>query len=223
MVKVVSFDLDGTLVDYSFIDAIWFEGIPRLYAEKWKAPIKEALKIVTREYDKVGEDRLEWYDIKYWFNRFGLDGDWRKLLKEYSGRIRAYPDAHETLKDLSGKYKLVLNSNSPREFLELEIGHTGLRKYFYKIFSSTSDFRQVKKTGEYYIRICGLLGISPREMIHVGDNFKFDFHIPKEVGVYAIYLDRKGDWLKNKTEDRVRVISSLSELKTILRGLEYDC
>ncbi|MGC8849348.1 MAG: HAD family hydrolase [Candidatus Bathyarchaeia archaeon] len=223
MVRVVSFDMDGTLVDYSFIDAVWFEGVPRLYAEKWGLSMEDARENVTREYDRVGEDRPEWYDIKYWLNRFGLNEDWRRLLEKYTGRIRTYDDVFETLRDLGRRYLLVLNSNSPREFLDLELEHSGLGGFFHRVFSSTSDFHQVRKTGEYYFKICGLLGISPREMVHVGDNLKFDFQIPREVGIFAVYLDREGRYHKNNIRGDLVVINSLRELDRILEGLDRDC
>jgi putative hydrolase of the HAD superfamily len=223
MVKVVSFDLDGTLVDYSFIEAVWFEGVPRLYAEKWGVSLEEAVEIVTREYNEIGEERLEWYNIKYWLNRFGLGGDWRGLLQRYSGLIRAYPDALEALEGLSGRYRLVLNSNSPREFLELEIDRSGLRRFFHKVFSSTSDFHQVRKTIEYYMKTCELLGISPREMLHVGDNLKFDFQVPRKIGILAVYLDRKGSSVKSNIGGEVITINSLKELGRILEGMGRDC
>ncbi|MBS7644854.1 MAG: HAD family hydrolase [Candidatus Bathyarchaeia archaeon] len=224
MVKVVSFDMDGTLVDYSFIDAVWFEGVPMLYAERWGVSMEEALETVTREYDRVGEDRPEWYDIKYWLNRFGLSEDWRGLLNKYIGRIRTYDDVFETLRSLEGRYILVLNSNSPREFLDLELEHSGLEGFFHRVFSSTSDFHQVRKTGEYYVRICELLGVSPREMVHIGDNLKFDFQIPREVGIFAVYLDRKGYYARNSNmRGEAIVINSLKQLGEILEGIDRDC
>ncbi len=220
VVKVVSFDLDGTLVDYSFIDAVWFDGIPKLYAERREMPISRALEEVVREYDEVGENRLEWYDIKYWFERFGLDGDWKKLLLEYRGSIRLYPDVRDTLEELGREFKLIINSNCTREFMELELEHTNIGKYLYRIFSSTSDFHEVRKTGAYYAKICKILKIQPEEMVHVGDNWRFDFLVPSEVGIRTIYLDRGKRHSKKKESSQGMIIYNLNDLKSILRGLE---
>ena len=69
-IKVVSFDLEGTLVTPDFSQAVWHEGIPSLYANQNGIDFKRAKDIVLREYHKMGDQRKEWYDIKYWFNFF---------------------------------------------------------------------------------------------------------------------------------------------------------
>lgn len=188
--EVVSFDLDGTLIDHGFTDSVWFEGIPRLYVEREKIPLKEAREIVKREYDEVGMERLEWYDVKYWLKRFDLGEDWWDLLNRYRSKIRLYPEVPNVLEKLRG-YDLVMITNSPREFLAIELEETGIGSYFKKIFSSTSDFGQVKKTTDFYVKVSNILGIPPQRIAHVGDNWIFDFVIPREIGIKSFYLNRK--------------------------------
>jgi FMN phosphatase YigB (HAD superfamily) len=80
-VKIVSFDLEGTLVTPDFSDAVWHEGIPSLYASQKGVSRCEAKRTVFTEYDRVGDLGSEWYDIKYWFSFFGL-GDYREVLEK---------------------------------------------------------------------------------------------------------------------------------------------
>lgn len=187
MFRVISFDVDGTLVDLRFNELIWNEGIPLLYAEKMGIGLEEARKHVKQEYDRVGENRLEWYDIRYWFRYLGLEG-WRELLKSYE--VIVYPEVPWVLNTLTKKYDLIAATNLTREFLDIEMKN--LRNSFKHVFSSTSDFKQVKKTIGFYSKICDILQIKPQEMVHVGDHPIFDYEVPRKLSITAYYLDRTG-------------------------------
>ncbi len=204
MLKIISFDLDGTLVDFSYADAVWCEGVPKLYAEKMKIPFEAAKKFVMNEYMKVGERRIEWYNIRYWFRYFGLDESWEDLLKAYEDRVEIYPDAEKCLERLSKKYRLVISSNAATEFINITL--KDIRKYFAEVFSSTSDFNIVKKAPEFYQKLLERLDISHEELLHVGDHYEFDYLAPKKLGIKAFYLDRNGN------RSGAHVIKSLEEL-----------
>ncbi len=192
-VKVISFDLDGTLFDNMFVDSVWLEEIPRLYAIEKKAAVEDAKKIVKREYDRVGKDRLEWYDIGYWIEKFGLNVEAKELLKNFENRIRTYREVPTVLMQLRQKgFRLVVVTNAAREFVELELEKTNMKDFFERIFSSTSDFGMVKKTVKLYQRVCSILRVSPQEIIHVGDDPNFDFEVPRRLGILAFHLDRTG-------------------------------
>ena len=185
--------MDGTLVDPVFTDFVWGQGIPTLYAEKVGLPFEAAKAFVEREYQKVGEGAIEWYDIKYWFRFFQLEQSWKALMKQFVDKIHVYPDVNHILDRLKDRFQLILTSNAGREFIEVEMEATGLGSYFDQIFSATSDFGVVKKTIEFYQRICQTLGACPQEIVHIGDHYEFDYLVPRKLGIHAFYLDRSGE------------------------------
>jgi putative hydrolase of the HAD superfamily len=192
MPKIISFDMDGTLVDPEFTDWVWLHGIPTLYAEKAGLSFEEAKHYVVEEYLKVGEGAIEWYDIKYWFQFFQLEQSWEVLMERYVDKINVYPNVNHILERLRDRFQLVLTSNAGREFIDVEMEATGLGKYFDRIFSATSDFGEVKKTVGFYQRICQILGVRPQKIVHVGDHYEFDYLVPRSLGIHAFYLDRSG-------------------------------
>lgn len=227
--KIISFDMDGTLVASEYTDWVWGHGIPTLYSEKKGCPFETAKEAVEKEYRKIGEGALQWYDIKYWFNFFELGLGWRALMECYSDKISVYPDAIPVLTRLKQKFVLVLTSNAGREFIDVEMNATGLLPYFDRVFSATSDFGKVKKTADFYRHICEVLGTTPDEVVHVGDHYEFDYLVPRTVGMQAVYLDRSatrhGDsiiWnlgeLENTFDHPVKISGGLSSVSTIEGG-----
>ncbi len=190
--KLISFDLDSTLVDPTYTTFVWEIGIPRLYATKYNTSLSEATSIVKAEYERIGDSALEWYDIKYWFEYFKLPGRWENLLEEHMDKIRAFPEVKEVMEDLVQHYDLIVTSNAAREFVEVEIREAEIEDYFVRIFSATSDFRQVKKTPQFYEKICNIMGTKPSNAVHVGDHYEFDYVVPRSLGIEAYYLDRDG-------------------------------
>lgn len=188
-IKVISFDVEGTLVTTDFSYAIWFEAIPQKYGQKHGIPFEQAKKMVMEEYEKVGDQRVEWYDINYWFHKFGL-GDYEPAMEQYQDRVQYYPEVREILTLLGEKYTLIAASGSPKEFLHHLL--RDIKPYFHRVFSSISDYQQVK-TREFYLNLCQALDISPEYILHIGDNLQFDVIAPKNMGIRAVHLDRKSE------------------------------
>ncbi|MCD6352661.1 MAG: HAD family hydrolase [Proteobacteria bacterium] len=211
-IKVISFDLDGTLVDIVYTMWVWERGLPELYAKKNSVSISEAIASVTGEYARVSDASLKWYDIAYWFNFFDLSGDWKDLMEKHREKICLFPEVKEIIEELTEDYELVITSNAAREFVEIELQVTGIEDYFSRIFSATSDFRQVKKTSQFYKKLCKTIGISPSQMIHIGDHYEFDYLAPQQAGIETYYLDRDG-----KTPKNSHTVKNLKEFVRILR------
>lgn len=216
-IKIVSFDLDGTITDTSFVDSVWLEGIPRLYALEKNLPLEDAKRLVKREYDKIGRERLEWYDPSYWIEKFGLHISPKELLNSFESKIRIFPEVPEVLEEIRAReLKQIIVSNARREFVDLEIDKTNIAHYFERIFSATSDFGQIKKSVDIFQEVCKICHITPEEMIHVGDDRLFDFEIPRKLGVPAFYLDRTGQ-CKEKS-----AIHNLRELNEKLTAFSLE-
>jgi len=208
-IKVVSFDVEGTMVTTDFSYAIWFETIPQRYAERWGLSFAEATRKIKQEYDSLGDQQIDWYDVQYWFTRFDL-GEAYIAMEGLQPRVKYYPETRDVLKKLDGEYKLSVASGSPRPFLKHLLRDT--EHHFSSIFSSTSDFQQVK-TAEFYTGMCRRLQVEPWQVAHVGDHLQFDCLEPASIGIRAYYLDREG-----KSGDPAAV-RDLAQFAIILNGL----
>jgi putative hydrolase of the HAD superfamily len=213
MVKIISFDLDGTLIKNTYANVIWLEGLPRLYAKERNLRFKEARKIILSEYNKVGSFRYEWYDLEYWFKLFNIKSRWKDLLLRYKEVIEPFPEVFRVLSNLQREYLLVISSNAKKEFIEIEIKKSNIKQFFNYIFSSISDYNKIKKYPDFYTMICNKLNIKPEEMIHIGDNKKFDYIIPKSIGINAYYLNRKkklkSDYVVNDLLRFQKIVNSI--------------
>jgi HAD superfamily hydrolase (TIGR01549 family) len=205
-IKVISFDMEGTLATTEFSYAIWFEAIPGRYAEKYGLTFEQAQKIVFEEYGKVGDQKLDWYDVKYWFNVLDI-GRPETVIEHCRSRIRYFPETKDVLASLEGKYRLIVASAAPRDFLQ----HLAkdIEPHFERVFSSISDFKQLK-VREFYTKICQELNVIPNQVIHIGDNLQLDYNNATEAGIKAFYLDR------NNNSSGINTLTSLTQLSTYL-------
>jgi putative hydrolase of the HAD superfamily len=210
MIRVISLDMDGTLVKSRFVDKVWMEGIPSLYAEKAGLDYPAAKEYVIGEYTKIGSDHLEWYDLKYWIDKFGLAISKGELLELYEDEIEIYPEVREALDSLLENYDLVVTSNAAREFIDIELD--GLEDYFRETFSATSDFRDVKKSPLIYGAVCAHMKAKPIEVLHIGDHYSYDYESALDAGLEALFLDRKGE------RSGLEVVGDLREAVELIDG-----
>lgn len=208
-IKILSFDLDGTLVKSTYANSVWLEGVPKVYAKEKNLPLDYVSKYIFEEYYKIGENKKEWYDIDWWFKHFKINSSWQDLLNKYRFSVELFPDTIKTIKKLSKKFDLIIISNAKKEFIDIQIEEAKIRKYFSHIFSSLSDFDTVKKMPNVYKEICDKLKINTNEIIHIGDSKEFDFESPQKIGIKSYYIDRE------ETTNGKNIINTLSDLEEI--------
>lgn len=206
-IEIISFDVDGTLIEKGFNDLIWRKEIPSLYAKKEGISFTEAEKQIAQKYDEVGEKNICWYDINFWIQYLNLKIKWEDMVSKYEAKIKLYPDALPTLKKLKKRFSLIVITGMPVELLTPKLKKIG--DYFVHSFSTVSEFKNVK-TPSVYLKICEQLKVSPQKVLHIGDHWEFDYLYPKKIGIKAIFIDRenekKGKW----------IIKDLGELESLL-------
>lgn len=188
MVKVVSLDVTGTLVDGRSVKYFWDSLIPAAYASRNSVSFEEALSYVKQRYSMVSDEDLRWYLPEYWVEKLNIGKSCEELLEELKPKVTVFPDVAPTIVRLSSNYNLIVSSNLPRVFLKIVLGD--LEKYFSRIFSSVSTYSLPHKTAEFYSRVCWDMGVSPREVLHVGDNMTYDYMVPRVVGVRSLLIRR---------------------------------
>ena len=205
MKKVVSFDLDGTLVHGRFGDMVWHRGIPERYSKKQGIPFEEAQRLILEEYASIGDANLLWYDVGYWLTRFGLSVSAHELLDAYAHHIEVIPHALDVITALRARYRLVIASNAGRIFVDKELTQAGLTGYFEYVVSATSDLGMVKKEERFYHTLAANLGVSTEDLVHVGDHPVFDYEVPRSLGIECYHFNPSG-------ESNGTVINDLREL-----------
>jgi len=211
--KIISFDVDGTLVDLEYNDLIWFKEIPELVAKKKKIIFEKSLKYVHEEYNKLGEHNLNWYDINYWISYFSLEISPNKIFEKYEPQVQIYPEVIPLLEELKKNFILIVITAMPREFLIPKMKK--LEKYFKFSFSALSDFKELKNS-EIYSKISKALKVRPEQILHIGDHWEFDYLAAQKAGMNVIYLDR------SNTKKGKFIINSLREVKKIIEDINQN-
>lgn len=188
-IEVISFDMDGTLIPKDFADEFWLKKIPELYSQKTSLSKKEAQEKFIKDYEKMGNDDIRWYQPEYWFSKYELDMEPRDVLKDLRSEYELYDDAKDVIKELHEDYTLIIISNGIHMFIE-----EGLRKYktyFSVLYSSVSDFKMSSKTPSLYRKVCEDLDVKANRVMHIGDDRKNDYEPSKEVGMKSYLVSRE--------------------------------
>jgi putative hydrolase of the HAD superfamily len=126
------------------------------------------------------------------------------------------PGAHSTLDLLRSRgYRLGLLTNGDGETQRYKIERFDLAKYFETILVE-GELGFGKPDARMYRLALSALGLKPEQTFMVGDNLSWDVEAPQELGIRAIWIDRKGTGLPiGSTAAPHRVIRSISEVLNI--------
>ena len=235
-VRLVLFDLDGTLVDHQraaadavrrwLLDAGWADeqAVPAL-AATWeevaerhfpayrarRTTFQGQRRLRLREFlpalPAVGPGAAAWSDER-------LDEVFAAYDAAYTAAWRPFDDALPCLEALRGAVRVAVLSNGDQAQQEAKVARTGLAGHLSAVL--TSDGLGVAKPDPgAFTASCTHLGVRPREAVYVGDRLDVDARAATAAGLRGIWLDRAGDGAGTTGDDVVRV-ATLADVPAVL-------
>ena len=220
MIKVVIFDLDGTLYDEKEFVMSGFKVVSKYLSSSYDLSSDEIFRILKNDFE-LGLRRKN-FDIL--LKKINLEEDVKKLVKiyrEHTPSISLHEDAKEVLMKLRGKYKLGLITDGLKKTQENKISALGIKKYFDVITITDVYGRNHWKPSSKPFKIAlDKLKVKARESIYVGDNPWKDFLGPKKLGIHTVRIKRgSGEYDHINVDDEHKanyIISNLTMLEKIM-------
>lgn len=222
IIRAISFDLDGTLCDFS---SIMIQTLHNTLGElaSFNRSASEALDVASlmETRDQTALDlgpRVSHEEIRLEaFNRslesVGASDPqlaahlYRFYMRHRFDDLEPYPDVKPVLDRLKGQYLLgvISNGNSYPDRI-------GLDGYFdFIVLSQNYGFR--KPDSRLYTVALREAGCEPHEMIHVGDSEVQDIQGAKGAGIMSVFIDRQNSYGCTEADFK---IASLQELLYLL-------
>lgn len=101
----------------------------------------------------------------------------------------AYPETEKVLNELKKKYQVFIGSNTDNDVLESVMRKNNITVH--KVYTS-ENLKCYKPTSSFYVQILEDNGLSPEEVLFVGDSITDDILGPKAVGIKTVWVDRNG-------------------------------
>lgn len=230
MLKVITFDLDNTLWDVDpalrraeerqrhwllehrpgAIDRVSHDDLWELKKQLWRAH-PELAHNVTAMRKLLLRELQERAGYSAALAAAGAEAAFAEFLAERQ-RVTLYSQALTVLEILAGRYRLGALTNGNADVYKTDAG-----EYFDFAFLA-EDVGASKPAPDMFHAALELTGVSPHEVLHVGDSPEHDVLGALNVGMRAIWVNARGaPWSHDARPDAT--IQDLSELPAAIDGI----
>lgn len=202
MIKIVSFDIGGTLLEDSCSNKYNLKGLVKLVNKPYEN-VRDAYKDVFQKTKGTLDELIEKF-----CNKLGISNS-NDLYKFFEGKFSNNTrntisnDKITLIKNLKENgYKVILFSNS------CSLINNDTIKEIYNLVDGifySFDIEYTKDEKESYHFVEKNLNAKPNEILHIGDNIKCDYIKPVENGWNALFYG-------NCEDKNIKCISSLMDL-----------
>jgi 2-haloacid dehalogenase len=217
--KAITFDFYGTLVQ-------WHEGlretVERILAQQGRAGGDPGP--ILHDFHTVGRDLRDTPPYKPYrsilresfkqsLERAGLkfeSADYERLIKTIE-TLPAFAEVPAILKKLKERYRLALISNSDDDLILCAVPNLGV---VVDEVITAQQANAYKPNPELFRCAHRKLGVLPSEVVHVAASMPLDMPVCKELGIAAIWVNRRGE----QPDERFR---PFTEVRNITQAAEF--
>lgn len=186
MLKIILFDLDGTLYKSAEVYQKFAEAAYHTYARVKNTTIEKAKELLEAKRNEMKKERG--YAVPYTLALQAFDipiERWHEEnIKFFDAGTYLSEDKklQNVLKRLKNRYKLGVLTNNNKIQTERILSGLGIEKYFDFVFTYES-FKLIKPNSEIFEKIMKKMGVKPDECLMVGDRYDVDLVPAEEIGM----------------------------------------
>ena len=135
------------------------------------------------------------------------------MFYEARNQVEFFPEVFSVLETLAKQYTLAAITNGNANIHK--VGLSSLLSYQY----SVEQVGVAKPHPDIFKRAIEHIDALPHETIHVGDHFEQDALGAKNVGLHAVWLNRKCE-PRPESDHEIHEIASLIDLPTLIKTLD---
>lgn len=190
--RAVGFDLDDTLYPERSYVLSGFEAVARWVQAELGMPADGTAEELTALFESGA--RRDTFDR--WLSAHGVPVEpiRARMVEVYRGhrpRLSPYADVPAALDRLAGSFALGLATEGTRPVQQAKLEALGLNGRFSAIVLLGDEDRPRWKPDPWPLKhLAEGLGVSPREMVYVGDNPKKDFEAARRAGMAGVRMRR---------------------------------
>jgi putative hydrolase of the HAD superfamily len=186
MIKVILFDLDGTLYNSTEVRTKFAEAAYHALAKLKKIPVDEAKTLIEDTREKLKEKHG--FPVPYTLTliRFGMPvEDWHRENIEYfdpRDYLSADGELKKMLQGMKKRFKLAILTNNNEVQANRILQALNVQDLFDRVFTYNS-FRTMKPNPKTFQEAARAMGVKPNECLVVGDRYSVDLIPAQDLGM----------------------------------------
>jgi len=186
MIKVILFDLDGTLYNSGTVRTKFAEAAYHALAKLRKISVDEARKLIEDTREKLKKEHG--FPVPYTLTlvRFGMPVEmWHKENIEYFDPrefLSANGELRKMLQDMKKRFKLAILTNNNEVQANRILEALNVQDLFDRVFTYNS-FRTMKPNPKTFSEAAKAMAVEPNECLVVGDRYSVDLIPAQNLGM----------------------------------------